>query len=106
MMNYDIQGLQEVDKDPLAISNTIGGSGVTCMIMVYDSLLDAQGSFEKLIYYAILHAGDSDTVGAIAAGIFGAIYGNIDMVPAFMLEHIEFKEEILELSEKLYNLNN
>jgi ADP-ribosylarginine hydrolase len=103
MMNYDIQGLQEVEGKPNEMMNTIGGSGVTCMIMVYDSLLDAGNSFEKLIYYGMLHAGDSDTVGAIAAGIFGAIYGDdSDVIPHHMLLNIEFKKELLELSEKLY----
>jgi ADP-ribosylarginine hydrolase len=105
MMNYDVQGLQEVEGNPNLIMNTIGGSGVTCMIMVYDALLDAGSSFEKLIYYAILHAGDSDTVGAIAAGIFGAIYDDLNLIPPHMLAHIEFKKEILELSEQLYELN-
>jgi ADP-ribosylarginine hydrolase len=102
MMNYDVQGLQ-IEENSNMMSNAIGGSGVTCMIMVYDALLDAGNSFEKLVYYGMLHAGDSDTVGAISAGIFGAIYGDeLDVIPHHMLLKIEFKEELLELSEKLY----
>ena len=84
---------------------TIGGSGVTVMLMVYDALLDAGDSWEKLIYYAMLHAGDSDTVGAIAGGIFGAMYG-FKNVPEHMLKNLEKKEELNNLGKDLYKKVN
>jgi ADP-ribosylarginine hydrolase len=80
---------------------TIGGSGVTSMLMAYDALLDAGDCWEKLIYYSMLHIGDSDTIGAIAGGLFGAMYG-FKNVPEHMLKNIEKKDELIKLSEKLH----
>ena len=69
--------------------------------MAYDALLDAKDSWEKLIYYGLLHNGDSDTVGAIAGGLYGAMYG-FKNVPEHMLKNIEKKEDLLKLSEKMF----
>jgi ADP-ribosylarginine hydrolase len=79
----------------------IGASGYLCMIMAFDSLLDCDGCWEKLIVYAMLHSGDSDTIGAVAGGLYGAVYGFGD-VPVQMLKHIERKKEIEDLVSVLY----
>jgi ADP-ribosylglycohydrolase len=83
-------------------SDQIGSSGYLCMIMAYDALLDCDGCWEKLIVYAILHPGDSDTVGAVAGGLYGAIYGFGD-VPEHMIKYIERKKELEDLASKLYD---
>jgi ADP-ribosylarginine hydrolase len=80
---------------------TIGGSGVTSMLMAYDALLDAGDCWEKLIYYSMLHIGDSDTVGAIAGGLFGAMY-EFKNVPEHMLKYLEKKEDLIQFAEKLH----
>jgi ADP-ribosylarginine hydrolase len=82
-------------------SSQIGGSGYLCMIMAYDALLDCDGKWEKLICYAMLHSGDSDTIGAVAGGLYGAVYGMGD-VPPHMLEHIERKQELKKLAKQMY----
>lgn len=51
-----------------------GSCGDDAVIMAYDALLESGNILEKLIVYAILHPGDSDTVGAIAMSWFGAFY--------------------------------
>ena len=79
----------------------IGGSGYCAMIMAYDALIDCDGKWEKLIFYAMLHPGDSDTIGAIAGGIYGIMYGYGD-VPEKMLCCIEEKEQLLLLGKKFY----
>lgn len=84
-------------------AETIGGSGICALIMAYDSLLDCDGKWEKLIFYSILHPGDSDTVGAIAGGLYGAVYGFGD-VPDNMLKYLEEKETLYELGKKFYEL--
>jgi ADP-ribosylglycohydrolase len=71
------------------------------MIMAYDAVLDCDGKWEKLIVYAILHSGDSDTIGAVAGGLYGAVYGMGD-VPLHMLEHLERKKEIEKLARDIY----
>lgn len=78
----------------------IGSSGYLAMIMAYDAVLDADGVWEKLILYAILNMGDSDTVGAIAGGLFGAYYGFSD-TPQKMYEKLEFKEDIMKVSDSI-----
>jgi ADP-ribosylarginine hydrolase len=85
------------------LSRQIGDSGYLCMIMAYDALLDCDGCWEKLIVYAILHSGDSDTVGAVAGALYGAVYGFGD-VPQKMLKHIEVKNELEEISNSLYKM--
>lgn len=82
------------------ISDQIGGSAFLCMIMAYDALLDCDGKWEKLVVYSMLHSGDSDTIGAVAGGLYGAVYGMGD-VPLHMLKHIERKNDIIKLSKKL-----
>ena len=79
----------------------IGASGFLCMIMAYDALLDCGGFWEKLIVYAILHSGDSDTIGAVAGGLYGAVYGMGD-APKKMLKYVERKDELENLAQKLY----
>lgn len=83
-----------------SVSNMIGDSGILAVIMAYDAVLDSEGVWEKLIMYGMLHPGDSDTVGAIAAGIFGAYYGFSD-VPKKMYKNIEYKKEINSLASKI-----
>jgi ADP-ribosylglycohydrolase len=102
-INYDEFYNEKIKDDSFHL--TIGGSGVTSMIMAYDALLDAKDSWEKLVYYSMLHVGDSDTVGAIAGGIYGAIYG-FKNVPEHMLKHIEKKEELIKLAEEIFENNN
>jgi ADP-ribosylglycohydrolase len=83
-------------------SSQIGGSGFLCMIMAYDSILECDGKWEKLIFYAMLHIGDSDTIGAVAGALYGALYGFGD-VPLNMLKHIERKTELENLAKKLFD---
>ncbi len=79
----------------------IGASGYLVNIMAYDSLLDAESSWEKLVVYSMLHLGDSDTVGCIAASWYGALYGFGD-VPKSNIAHIEFRQELHDLGGKIY----
>jgi ADP-ribosylarginine hydrolase len=83
------------------ISYQIGASGYLCMIMAYDAVLDCDGKWEKLIVYAMLHSGDSDTIGAVAGGLYGAVYGMGD-VPSNMLKYLERKDELEKLGHDLY----
>jgi ADP-ribosylglycohydrolase len=82
-------------------SSGIAVSGFCAVIMAYDALLDCDGIWEKIIFYAILNPSDSSTVGAIAGGLYGAIYGLGD-IPNKMLEHIEEGNELIKLGNKFY----
>jgi ADP-ribosylglycohydrolase len=50
----------------------------------------------------MLHPGDSDTVGAIAGGLYGAVYGYGD-VPPNMLEYLEEKKVLKKLGNTMYD---
>lgn len=71
-----------------------GGSGLDCILIAYDSLLESKGNFEKLIYYSMLHAGDSDSTGCLAGALFGCYY-NIEIPDNF--KNIELIDKINEL---------
>ncbi len=82
-------------------SDFIGSGGDDSVIIAYDCLIDAGINWEKLVIYSMLHMGDTDTTGAIAAGLYGTLYG-IDAVPANFLEHLEYKDVLTDLGKKLY----
>ena len=83
----------------------IGESGYSSCIMAFDALLDSHDIWEKLIIYTVCHYGDSDTVAAIAAGWFGALYG-FQNVPPSNLKYLEFKNELEELAKLIYEKSN
>lgn len=90
-------------KSPDSQNNTIpGAGGDDVMIIAYDCLLDAGNKWETLVFYAMLHIGDTDTTGAIAAGLYGIMYG-MDDIPKINYENLEYKELIIEMGRKLYS---
>jgi ADP-ribosylarginine hydrolase len=83
------------------LDNIVGSSGPIAVIMALQALIDCDGKWEKLVFYSMLHGGDSDTVGSIAGGFYGAIYGFGD-VPENLLKHLELKEELTKLGKEIY----
>jgi ADP-ribosylarginine hydrolase len=81
-------------------ANMIGDAGYLATIMAYDALVDSRGVWEKLIVYGMLHVGDSDTVGAITAGLYGALHGFGD-VPENMYSTLEFRKDIEKLGKDI-----
>lgn len=79
----------------------IGTGGDSSVIVAYDCLFDSGDNWEKLVFYSMLHLGDSDTTGCIAGGWYGALYG-LDKVPEHLLEHLELKEELVKTANDIY----
>lgn len=79
----------------------MGLSGYGAVIVAYDCLLDAGNSWEKLIIYATINTFDSDTIGAIACGFYGTMYG-LDNIPKKNIENIEFKDKLIKIGKLLY----
>ena len=68
-----------------------GGNGIDSIIIAYDALLSSiviksakisledkntyEWSFEKCLIYSCFHVGDSDTIGTIACGWYGLLFG-------------------------------
>jgi len=53
--------------------------GVDSVIIAYDALLGSSDNWEELCLRGMLHGGDSDSTGTIAAAWFGAAYGFKDI---------------------------
>lgn len=62
-------------------------------------------SWEKLVIYSMLHVGDSDSTGTIAAAWFGA-YQGFDQVPNINYQNLEFGKQINDLVIKLFKKFN
>lgn len=80
----------------------IGAGGDDSVIIAYDCLIDANDNWEKLIFYAMLHTGDTDTTGCIAGAWYGILYG-INNIPNNFLIDLEYKEKLTKLAIDLYN---
>lgn len=80
----------------------IGSNGYNSCIIAYNSLLDAGKCWEKLVIYSMLHWGDNDSTGCIAAGLYGAVYGFYG-VPENNIKHLEFKKKLFKLGEQIYD---
>lgn len=69
-------------------------------VAIYCALKYAD-DFDKAMIASVNHGGDSDSTGAITGNILGAYLG-LSRIPPKYLEHLELKDEILELADDLY----
>lgn len=79
----------------------IGDSGYSSVIMAYDSLIDAENKWEKLIIYSAVHWGSSNSVASLAGAWYGLLYG-FHNVPNNNLIGIEFQNDLTLLAKNLY----
>lgn len=100
---YDNYGFKNEDVDNTSISPFFnpGSGGDDSVIIAYDCLLDSGNSWEKLVIYSMLHAGDTDTTGCIAAAWYGTIYG-YNGIPPNMLKYLEYKNDLENVAKKIY----
>jgi ADP-ribosylglycohydrolase len=89
------------DDDKEFKNELAGSSGFSAGIVAYDCLIDAEDKWEKLVIYSMLHIGDSDTTGCIAAGLYGLLYGFGD-VPENNMKYLELKSQSEEIGKLLY----
>jgi len=81
-----------------------GAGGDDSVIIAYDCLIDSQGSWDKIVFYSMLHVGDSDTTGTICGLLYGLVYG-LDRVHSQMLiNHIDLKSQCLNLGIQVANI--
>lgn len=78
-----------------------GSSGYSAVIVAYDCLIDAEDKWEKLVIYSMLNNFDTDTIGAIAGGLYGTMYG-LSKIPINNLKYIEFKDNLTKIGRLLY----
>ena len=86
----------------------MGLSGYLCMILAYDSLLECDGKFEKLLIYSIFNVVDAPSIGAVSCALYAAVYGMGD-APKSLVRVIKKKKELSAtlkiFSEKIAKLN-
>lgn len=78
-----------------------GYSGYSSIIVAYDCLIDAEDNWEKLVIYSMINSFDTDTIGAISGGLYGAMYG-ASKVPKNNTDHIEEINDIINTGRLLY----
>ena len=59
-------------------------------------------SLEEALVMAVNHDGDSDSTGAIAGNLAGAMYG-VQTVPAKWLSSLELHDTLISIAKKLLN---
>lgn len=81
-----------------------GAGGDDSVIIAYDCLVDSEGSWDKVVYYSMLHVGDSDTTGTICGFLYGLYYGLDGVYNSMITNMIDHKEESYDLSKKILNI--
>ena len=56
--------------------------------------------FDAMMRFIVQLGGDTDTIGAMAGGMFGAAHG-VDALPAAPLAHLESRAEIEMVARRL-----
>jgi ADP-ribosylarginine hydrolase len=83
-----------------------GFGGDDAIIMAYDALLMSKSNYEKLIYVAMIHAGDTDTIGSISSAWYGALYG-FNNVPVNLINLEDSNYNMFKkYSEEIYKKYN
>lgn len=78
-----------------------GAGGDDSVIIAYDCLIDSRGSWDKIVYYSMLHVGDSDTTGTICGLLYGLVYGMDQVHPQMLINHIDMKSQCNNLGNQV-----
>ena len=84
----------------VSFCGTGGASGHDAPMIAYDALLGAGESWFEVCKRSMLHGGDSDSTGIIAAACWGAMYG-YKGVPAEHYRKLEYVDRLRSLAKKL-----
>ena len=97
----EARALADGEKEPHKAVEALGEGWVAeeaLAIGVYCAL--AARNFEQGVFWAVNHGGDSDSTGAIAGNLLGALYG-IDALPIGWREQVELRDVIEEIATDL-----
>ncbi len=83
-----------------------GASGDDSVIIAYDALLSSKQDYEELVKRGVLHYGDNDSTGTICLAWYGALKGLPDNKFEANWKTIEYKDALIDLGNKIYNLTN
>ncbi|XP_050175514.1 ADP-ribosylhydrolase ARH1-like isoform X2 [Myiozetetes cayanensis] len=86
-----------------ALEGWPGRSGHDAPMVALEALLAAGGSWEDLCGRGVLHGGDNDSTGTIAAGCWG-LRGGLTCIPPGLHCHLEYRERLLNAAHQLHVL--
>ena len=98
----DVYGIKERDEfyKSASFDGTGGASGHDAPLIAYDALLSSE-NWNELCLRSMLHGGDSDSTGIIAAACWGAMYG-FGGVPEGHYKNLEYVDRLQLLAKRLY----
>jgi ADP-ribosylglycohydrolase len=82
-----------------------GWVGEEALAIALYCALRYENDFEKALFLAVNHSGDSDSSGAICGNILGTYLG-INAIPQRWVKNVELSEVIMSLSDKLLNISS
>ena len=98
------RGLLGETPSPSLVRKQLG-----CSIRAHESAVTAvylfcrfRADFKEMMEFVVNLGGDTDTIGAMAGGIFGAFRGK-GALPSDLLDRLEMREKIEELGEILHD---
>ncbi|XP_064531636.1 uncharacterized protein LOC135424380 isoform X6 [Pseudopipra pipra] len=86
-----------------ALEGWAGRSGHDAPMVALEALLAAGGCWEDLCGRAVLHGGDNDSTGTIAAGCWG-LQGGLTSVPSGLHCRLEHRERLRNVAHQLHVL--
>ncbi|XP_054035447.1 ADP-ribosylhydrolase ARH1-like [Dryobates pubescens] len=86
-----------------ALQGWAGRSGHDAPMVALEALLAAGGCWAELCARGVLHGGDSDSTGAIAAGCWGLLHG-LDSVPPGLHRGLEYSDRLRAAARSLHRL--
>ncbi|KAM9258619.1 ADP-ribosylhydrolase ARH1-like [Morus bassanus] len=86
-----------------ALEGWAGRSGHDAPMVALEALLAAGGCWEDLCARGVLHGGDNDSTGTIAAGCWGLL-GGLAPVPPGLHRSLEHRERLRDAAHRLYAL--
>jgi len=98
--NYDVSDRDKFYKS-LSFAGTGGASGHDAPMIAYDALLSSGNSWSELCSRSMLHGGDSDSTGIIAAACWGAMH-SYNGIPKAHYEKLEYVDQLRSLANKLF----
>ena len=98
----EVYGVKERDEFYRSVSfaGTGGASGHDAPLIAYDALLSSE-NWNELCLRSMLHGGDSDSTGIIAAACWGAMHG-FKGVPEGHYKKLEYIDRLQHLAKQLY----
>lgn len=100
---YDVNE-RDIFYREMSFDGNGGASGHDAPMIAYDALLGSGGDWDELCQRAMFHGGDSDSTGAIAGCLYGAIFA-FNAVPECNYKDLEYIDRLREAASQILLLS-